>query len=369
MNPNSESSIYFKNIRFHRVYPAGQLYSSCAMCKDGRVIFVFQDTSLDYDKRLLQGYVADVPTFCNTNDCVEEVSDAIYFPEHECKGNVFNVEEELYIVVSKKPYGLTDGIHGTYIYKSPSGNGGDWILHGTVFELNTLTHGGDQLGSGMEVPSIPYISEDGTWVLAHTTIRNYWYMIFWICEYDASVSTSSDGSSWNLSLQRQSWNSGNFNRQFGEFNGELYLNTDYNMAMNGCIVYKADTEGSSWTPSWYYNFYIPLTFWSDIEDKEGYLYSFYNGMLYRTKNDFTSSLPTQAANIDKGQADLGVKGWELVADLMLASDVTWGYDNRPVVQPLIFMDDYGVKQTKYIVCDGMYVSYGFQKVMCGSFTL
>lgn len=250
--------LLYENMSFHQIINAVvSADSSAALCKDGRVIFCYQSSTdgVDWQHNIKCGYAADLNTFATATNCITNVTNQFTDASYHLRGTVFNIADELYMGVGKYNPDSVAGHHYVQIYKSPSGNGGDWTLHGTVYDYNAGTRGASTFNDPLAT-GVPLVLESGRWVMTH--FYPYSYNSDWV-DLRLAISTSdNNGVTWTKRWEGGSLFYGyySFVRNIVSFDGNLYATWEGNVY--GTRFLQGSADGSSWTTlfssaaeSWY----------------------------------------------------------------------------------------------------------------------
>lgn len=227
---------------------------SVARKANGRLIWVscYSETG-DDDPAIpvYEGEAADVETLLSANDSVAGWAPSGIVLNRYGRCAAFNVGAGLYMAT----YELGDTISAPArgrIWRSPSGNGGDWTLHGTIYSLQLTVSSIDANRMRKATAGVPEVLPGGRWVIggprfAQTSILRVVYYSVW---------TSDDaGVTWTL---RHTFTVGvtgyeylrAFNRRtVRDAVGRLWTVVDFDSiaGVTGFNIYVSEDNGVTWT--------------------------------------------------------------------------------------------------------------------------
>lgn len=268
----------FGNLVFHQVIASsdwwdGAYSTSYANRADGGIIAIYKQNTIygQTNPCLWENSVADYKTLM-TNNCMSIANrqEALLIPGNNSVGRVFNVGAELYMIVSSEPTTNT-GVWGTYIYYSPSGNGGDWELYSTL-QTNSLSD--MSWGPVLTLPSPVTILDDGRWVVLAPYYDWHWY--FGTKDIDNLVYawwSDDNGQSWESTPLLIGGNrfDGHVTTRPTVYGGVMIILSENNL--NQMHLFHGSADGDSWE-------YIS----TDGFPTYGTLFAGFDGLLYGTKH-------------------------------------------------------------------------------------
>lgn len=262
---------YFGNMSFVTIDPDLKQPISAAQCKDGRIIVVYNVN----DFSIGQGY-AESYHGLKTARALLDKSTILSFTEHKCQATVFNIKDDLYLGVTKVRYdpGTT---HQTVIYKSPSGNGGDWVIHGYVqdFTVDPESFAYPHFIEEIFPPSIPLVLDSGRWVIYYRYALSYHYTgSMYLEEQHGGIATSDDGGiTWTLRATMGEYMQGSYThgstRNIGKFGDDLYIYVSSDVADYNHVL-KGTNNAEDWSAAYSVPGHVPYgTFFNGLD---GWLY-------------------------------------------------------------------------------------------------
>ena len=167
---------------------------------------------------------------------------------------VFRADKDLWLSVAQAG---SASIPAWYkLYKSPSGNGGDWTLYSTVYSGTTATN--DFINLGTATAGAITVLDNGRYVLCGP----WWHVRYTSYRAQApAVWTSDDkGLTWSFRM-RGTWHVAGgyyFHKSSSRHvvrssSGALYFAHDYDAGTWGTRVWRSTDNGTSWTTAYYYN--------------------------------------------------------------------------------------------------------------------
>ncbi len=204
---------------------------------------------------VLEGEVTDVTTLLSADDTVTGWAGTGITLCRCGRACVFNIGAALYLAVYQfGASGVAPAAFGR-IYRSPSGNGGDWVLHGTVYsEQLTWTNWNDwnRHGTG----GIPLVLDGGRWVLPGP---RYYTSGGYTCVAPTIWTSDDAGVTWTERARLSTWGGGvtqqeSHSRRIVEIaDGSLWFAHDFNYAgLLAVQLYQSTDDGASWTMRWTY---------------------------------------------------------------------------------------------------------------------
>lgn len=215
---------------------------------NGKLICVMSDKGV-----FREGECLDVNTLVSHDDSVINwVTIPITTNGGYCA--VSRIGGELFLCVTDKGVSGTRDA-STKLYKSLSGNGGDWQYYSTISSLNTTGLYLSMNSNALNGTGCITVLSNGRWVIPVGIFKNYsGYMIqkFWVC-------TSDDlGFTW---IKRFEMNAYISTRDYYEQgcpkhvavtgNGDLYIAFAANEGGMYIKFYRSLDNGNTWTQTWY----------------------------------------------------------------------------------------------------------------------
>jgi len=219
---------------------------SVAKKADGKLIFVSMVSDVVYE-----GEVADVATLLASDNTVTGWGSTGIAAVANGRCCVFEADGELWLSVSSCAAPSASTAAWYKLYKSPSGNGGDWALFSTVYSVSLNTPNGYGLRTELSEAGAITVLDSGRYCL----VVPRWQESFGCLGMWPSVWTSDNkGASWTLRLD------GRYGPVFGAYyhhgaskdvvqitGGNLYWAIDVDYAGGGILIYKSVNEGTDWT--------------------------------------------------------------------------------------------------------------------------
>lgn len=331
------------NLKWHTPHYTAANKTSCANCRNGEIIFVFnieKDSNAEHSVK--QGFATDYDTFM-VSGSIGSVQNAFYDPGLSFKGSVCNVGNDLYMGVSSCPSNDGLGMLRSVLYKSASGNGRDengnpdWVEHGIFTELN---YTGGWIFGGLVTPGRICVLPSGRWICTHSAFNLPG--LAW--ERVAGISTSDDeGQTWTLRHSRGigfgGWYTWGASRTIEEYNGSLYAFVNGNTS-DGHFL-KGTIDGVNWT----FLYHWPLSYGNQPLSEEPY--NIGDGYLYT----FTDSYSGGIIVVNRSTQPEDRTQWEEVARYSLGGLT---YFQWPCLNPL--KNSFGIEHM--IICAEKYVSEG-----------
>lgn len=216
---------------------------SAALLSDGRVLYVGADGT-----SIIQGYAADLDTFFIDGSVVPTAT-AIFTGVSSPFACVFTPPQGgLYLACGWTVGGPTGSNGFIGVYRSPSGLGGDWVLHGTMqnYVWGDVTFGSRNNGSAQL--GYPYFAPSGRWVISGPRwINGFTQRAYGMRQ---AVWTSDDvGATWVLRLdvgfyQTNGTNGYGQSRNITKHGGELHFSATGNV--EGLKHFRSADEGLTW---------------------------------------------------------------------------------------------------------------------------
>lgn len=212
---------------------------------------------------------------------------------------VFNVGSDLFLVCYQLGASGSAGANWGKIYKSPSGNGGDWALYSTVYSA-TITYDVGGWGNGPAGPATaapPTVLPSGRWVMCGPQVYTERYTKYHIWTSDDA------GITWTLRYTKAGGVGTGFagptsRRVVRTRDGLLwssymlqYGSTDWRL----CVLCSTD-DGNTWSVAWETTHQLKMyggTFYPDASTSGLYLFSTYLDAIYR-KTMYVHFFPTPA---------------------------------------------------------------------------
>lgn len=216
---------------------------SAALLADGRVLYVAASGST-----IVQGYAADVGAFFVTGSVVPTAT-VIFSGLHHPFGCVFTPPQGgLYLACGWTNSGPgSNGFIG--VYRSPSGLGGDWVLHGTMQNYGWGEVDFGDRNNNLAQLGYPYFAPSGRWVIsAPRWVNGFTQKAYGMRQ---AVWTSDDvGATWTLRLdvgfyQTNGTNGYGHSRNITKHNGELHFSATGNV--DGLKHFRSADEGTTWS--------------------------------------------------------------------------------------------------------------------------
>lgn len=219
------------------------VHESAALLTDGRVIYI---CSIGSD--IVQGYAPSIKVFFN-NDSVENVTN-IFTGVQYPRATVFTPPTGgLYLLVSwsTPPDGTNFGEN--LCYRSPSGLGGDWVLHGTLQRFAWGdTSFGNRNNDGATI-GVPEITSSGRWVVSAPVFTNNDITVRAKGMRQGAYTSDDQGATWGLRLNVGYYLSGGTNgyghgRNIGDLAGRTFWSSQGNVDADKDAF--SDNDGAGW---------------------------------------------------------------------------------------------------------------------------
>jgi len=232
---------------------------SVARKTNGKLIVVScYSTSADSaatDVPVMEGEVANVAALLAGDDSVTGWTATGISLRKYARCCVFNVGDDLYLDVAHGgDFSGGAPAAGCWIYKSPSGNGGDWTLHGTVY---SATMSGTEVGNFCRKTTAgqPLITSTGRWVLV---IGRYALWSGYMYPYQTVYTSDDAGVTWT---QRTTLNLGGIGtgmdfkapvtRNLVETaDGSLWASMSVDWGSFYLYAWRSTDGGETWSVAW-----------------------------------------------------------------------------------------------------------------------
>ena len=267
---------------------------SIAKKANGALIFVSISTGEVYE-----GEVSDVNTLLGANDTVigwvgTGITTNVYG-----RSAVFWADRDLWLSVAQAGSASVEAWYK--LYKSPSGNGGDWTLYSIVY--SAITANSDFIRVGTATAGTITVLDNGRYVLCGP-----WYHTYEGCRVQAPAVWTSDnnGVTWTRRMRGIWYMMGGyyFHKSSSRHvvrsgSGTLYFAHDYDAGSAGTRVWRSIDNGTSWNTAYYYDSGFTNVAPELMESADGGIYLFTSNFKISSNPNYVYYIPDPDNSSDR----------------------------------------------------------------------
>lgn len=243
------------------------LHFSYAKCKNGKVIVLWGGPT-----SLIEAFADDVNAFITPGTLLSG-HNTIFPSSSHIRGTVYNdVSGDLFLSMTRLRNAASDDYQQCRIYKSPSGNGGDWVLHSIIRDCQITESYMSTSGKEISI-GVPFKLPSGRLVISYP----HYYVGSSAGRCGCGISTSDDnGLTWTFRISYQVGPAGGYylenqSRNFGYYKGSLWWACLGSLASGYSYLFSSSDEGITWNV--HFNWQTPYLFESaDFFSDDNYLW-------------------------------------------------------------------------------------------------
>lgn len=234
--PSSDPEVDFSTITWTRPQTDSGGNFSFAKCANGKIVVVYGGGAA-----LTQAYADNVNDLLSGSNVLSDHS-SIFTGSSLLRGTVFNVGDDLFLTIARARSAASDDKQQVQIYKSPSGNGGDWELRGTIREIQEVEaysmHKYVPVGSVLVLPS-------GRWVVSYPYFRGGSALNF-VC-FPAVAVSDDGGLTWTHKSTLSTSNYvGWVSRVLGYYDDKIWVQYTTETSSGTTFLCYGYDNGNSW---------------------------------------------------------------------------------------------------------------------------
>jgi len=229
---------------------------SYARCSNGKIIVVYSPNYHATNSYLYEGFADNLDSFLRGHDTIRDRR-MIFTGTGYTRGTVFNFEGGLYLAVVWLDHDAEaetaeecDSTQHVRIYKSPSGTGGDWVLHGTIRDSEENDHDVIYHQARRLPVGAPLVTSTGRWVISYPHFVRHGTSWQGYLGTGAGFATSDDaGVTWTT---RYTWRTNltgqcqGLSRSMEEYGGRIWGHIFHTYSNGGTHIFSSPDNGASW---------------------------------------------------------------------------------------------------------------------------